>query len=149
MATSDSKTDAVTWTTVSEIPEELTRVTFPIIGDTFIGRYTGHKTLMNESGSYVQLLFTGGDGVSYYINPGYTLKTAFRKIAPGMVTRIRLTDQRDIGKASPMGIYQVDTTVVPKDAPVPGPAVSSEGMTAVNEASREEYPSDWPDEPTF
>lgn len=131
----NSKTDAtdVQWTTVSEAPEELTKVTFNTIGDQFIGQYLGESLQNDESrgGSYTQYRFTDDSGTRYFINGRYTLRDAMKKIPPGSLVRITLTAFREVGRESQMQIFQVDGARLAPDTSIPGPVVSDASMLAV------------------
>lgn len=108
MAQSQSK--EITWTTVSEDPEELVKVSFDYIGAEFIGYYKGSKQLRNDEGSYVQYRFAGqgDDPQTYFINGGFTLREAMAKVRAGSLVRITYVDDRDTGQTSLMKVYRVD-----------------------------------------
>jgi hypothetical protein len=125
MATSDTHdtatdptTPEIKWTTVSEEPEELTKVTLNL-GDRFTAQFIGQRTMTGETGPYTQYRFLGGDGGRYFLNPGYQMREAFRRVRPSNLVRITMTDERDTGRETPMGVYVVEVAKLPANATLP------------------------------
>jgi hypothetical protein len=124
------ETTEIQWTTVSEEPEDLTKITFEIIGDQFIGKFTGPKVLTEESTGrkYTQYRFMGEDGNLYFINGRYTMREAMAKVRIGMLARVTLNGLKEVGRDSPMQIFQIDAARLAPGAPIPGPVVSEAHM---------------------
>lgn len=137
MATEKTQPETIEWTTVSEEPEDLTKVSFDVVGDTFQAQYIGEKTMSNDDGSYKQYRFTDADGSLYFINASYHLREAFQRVRKTNLTRIALRGKKDTGRDSAMGIYQVDVARLPIDAEIPGPVVSRPGMLTIPSDSYE------------
>jgi hypothetical protein len=109
--------DQYEWTTVSQDEVDETKVTFDLLGDEFIGTYIGTRQQANDNGSYTQLLFTGTDGLRYFVNANYSLTDGFKKVRPNNVVRITYVADKDTGQQSLMRIYRVDVARPARPAP--------------------------------
>jgi hypothetical protein len=96
------------WKTVSEDEVDETKVVFDTIGDIFVGRYLGQRTLSNADGSYIQLRFQGEDGNHYFTNANYSLQKAFDGMRAGTTCRITFVSEKDTGQRTPMRVFRVD-----------------------------------------
>ena len=97
------------WKTISEDEVDETKIVFDTVGDIFIGRYLGQRTLSNSDGNYTQLRFQGEDGVHYFTNANYSLMKSFTDMRPGTTVRITFVSEKDVGQRSPMRVFRVDT----------------------------------------
>lgn len=128
--------DDYEWDTVhEEAPDQLV---FDTQGDTYVGAYNGHEiihapTKDNDDNWFIQLAWRDGEGLkvtnagyelaSTYVDIDYDNMVEFKtrdgrvilvpmttdKIAPGTMTRNVLKKFVDVGQASPMKSFQVDT----------------------------------------
>lgn len=99
--------NSVQWDTVAQ--EAGTRIVFDTIGDSFIGRYNGYRTVETADGENFKVLtWTGTDGEPYETNAGYSLEQAFEDLAPGVITRVTYVKDVPTGQASPMKSFRVE-----------------------------------------
>lgn len=110
------------WVTVSSDQEqEETKIVFDTIGDQFIGKFLGTRTIEPSDPSerpYVQARFEGTDGEVYFTNLGYSLRKGLRDVRAGHMVRVTYSDDLDTGQASPMKVFKVEVSKAPGKARV-------------------------------
>jgi hypothetical protein len=109
MAGKPAATAADGWTQVSEDEVEETKVAFDTVGDQFIGTYIGSRFVPSDDGGYSQLRFRGDDGTVYFTNANYSLKKGMEGVTSGTMCRLTYTEDKDVGQASPLRIFRVET----------------------------------------
>src|SRR5262245_36775584 len=83
---------AMQWNTVSEGAQESKeeiKVVFDTIGDEFIGKFLGMRTIGEGSDSYQQARFEDEEGNLYFTNANFDLRNGLKKVRVGSVVRIQ------------------------------------------------------------